>query len=236
MKTFAYFGQAGTFLGMAAMLCMSGCSAGREAPKVTQPVMQPAVYQEPAPTYDNPGSLYNPNQFRSIYEDGRARRVGDIVTINVIEQQSGSQEVTTDATRDNTHSLTVSALANRNSLFGIPIGASSPIFDASSSSDFSGDAESTRNSTITATLAARVINVLPDGNLQIEAVREITLNNETQFMVVTGIIRARDISASNTIASTQIANAKIEYYGQGVLSQKQKPGWLSRFLEMISPF
>lgn len=230
MKTFAYFGMA---LGL---FVVSGCSAAREAPVVTQPVMQPTVYQEPAPHYDNPGSLYNPAQYRSIYEDGRARRVGDIVTINVIEQQSGSQEVTTDATRDSDTSTTISALGSRNSLFGIPIGATTPLFAGNSTSDFQGDAESTRNSTITATLAARVINVLPDGNLQIEAVREITLNNETQFMVVTGIIRARDISASNTIASTQIANAKIEYYGQGVLSQKQKPGWLTRFLEMVSPF
>lgn len=218
------------------MVFMAGCTASREAPVVTQPVMQPITYQEPAPAYDNPGSLYNPNQYRSIYEDGRARRVGDIVTINVVEQQSGSQEVTTDATRTNTTSASIAALGKRKSLFGIPIGAETPIFEGSSSSDLQGDAESTRNSAITATLAARVINVLPDGNLQIEAVREITLNDETQFMVVTGIIRARDIAANNTIASTQIANAKIEYYGRGVLSQKQKPGWLSRFLEMVSPF
>lgn len=230
MKKYVFYT---TILGMA---FMSGCSATKEAPKVTEPVMQPNYYQEPAPTYDNPGSLYNPNQYRSIYEDGRARRVGDIVTINIVEQQSGTQEVTTDASRDSRTSATFGALLGRNSLFGIPIGANSPIFDGTSTSDFQGDAETTRNNTITATLAARVINVLPDGNLQIEAVRETTLNNETQYMVVTGIIRARDITAQNTIASTQIANAKIEYYGQGVLSQKNKPGWLTRFLEMISPF
>lgn len=220
-----------TVIGMA---CMAGCTATREAPVITQPVIQPQTYQEPA-TY-NPGSLYNPNQYRSLYEDGRARRVGDIVTINVIEQQAGTQEVTTDATRTNSTSATISALGTRKSLFGIPIGASAPLFEASSASDLQGDAETTRTNNITATLAARVINVLPDGNLQIEAVREITLNNETQYMVVTGLIRARDIAANNTIASTQIANAKIEYYGQGVLSQKNKPGWLTRFLEMISPF
>lgn len=215
--------------------CMAGCTASREAPKVTEPVYQPSNYQEPVSTY-NPGSLYNPNQYRSIYEDGRARRVGDIVTINVVERQTGTQEVTTDATKTNRTSTTFTAFGNRNSLFGFPLGANTPLFEGRSDNDLQGDAETTRNNTITATLAARVINVLPDGNLQIEAVREVTLNDETQFMVVTGIIRARDISANNTIASTQIANAKIEYYGQGVLSQKNKPGWLSRFLEMISPF
>lgn len=216
------------------MALMTGCTGTRQAPKVTQPVIQPQTYQEPAPY--NPGSLYNPNQYRSLYEDGRARRVGDIVTINVIEQQSGTQEVTTDATRTNTSSTTIAALGKRNSFFGFPIGANNPLFEASSASDLQGDAETTRNNNITATLAARVINILPDGNMEIEAVREITLNNETQYMVVTGLIRARDIAANNTIASTQIANAKIEYYGQGVLSQKNKPGWLTRFLEMISPF
>ena len=184
-----------TILGMA---CMAGCTASREAPVITQPVIQPQTYQEPA-AY-NPGSLYNPNQYRSLYEDGRARRVGDIVTINVIEQQAGTQEVTTDATRTNSTSATIEALGTRKDFFGIPIGASAPLFKASSASDFQGDAETTRNNSITATLAARVINVLPDGNLQIEAVREITLNNETQYMVVTGLIRARDIAANNTIA------------------------------------
>lgn len=228
-KYLAAFGTA--CIGMA---LMTGCTGTRQAPKITQPVIQPQTYQEPA-TY-NPGSLYNPNQYRSLYEDGRARRVGDIVTINVIEQQSGTQEVTTDATRTNTTSTTIAALGKRNSFFGFPIGANNPLFEASSASDLQGDAETTRNNNITATLAARVINVLPDGNMEIEAVREITLNNETQYMVVTGLIRARDIAANNTIASTQIANAKIEYYGQGVLSQKNKPGWLTRFLEMISPF
>ena len=109
------------------MVFMAGCTASREAPVVTQPVMQPITYQEPAPAYDNPGSLYNPNQYRSIYEDGRARRVGDIVTINVVEQQSGSQEVTTDATRTNTTSASIAALGKRKSLFGIPIGAETPI-------------------------------------------------------------------------------------------------------------
>lgn len=221
-----------TVIGMA---LMTGCTAAsRHAPKVTEPVIQPSTYQE-QPTY-NPGSLYNPNQYRSLYEDGRARRVGDIVTINVVENQTGTQEVTTDATRTNRTSSTIAALGTRSSLFGFPIGATAPLFDGRSSSDLQGDAETTRNNRITATLAARVINVHPDGNLEIEAVREITLNDETQYMVVTGLIRARDISANNTIASTQIANAKIEYYGQGVLSQKNKPGWLTRFLEMISPF
>lgn len=221
--------------GIAIMVLMTGCTtASRHAPKVTEPVYQPSTYQEP-PSY-NPGSLYNPNQYRSLYEDGRARRVGDIVTINVVENQTGTQEVTTDATRTNRTSTTFEALGKRGSLFGFPIGANMPLFSGSSNSDLQGDAETTRNNRITATLAARVINVHPDGNLEIEAVREITLNDETQFMVVTGLIRARDISANNTIASTQIANAKIEYYGQGVLSQKNKPGWLSRFLEMISPF
>lgn len=223
------------FVAVLGIACITGCTASKEAPRITEPVYQPSNYQEPVQTY-NPGSLYNPNQYRSIYEDGRARRVGDIVTINVVERQAGTQEVTTDATRTNRTSATFNALGKRSSLFGIPIGAQMPLFSGESDSDFQGDAETTRNNSITATLAARVITVLPDGNMQIEAVREVTLNNETQYMVVTGIIRARDISANNTIASTQIANAKIEYYGQGVLSQKNKPGWLTRFLEMISPF
>ena len=105
------------FVAVLGIACITGCTASKEAPRITEPVYQPSNYQEPVQTY-NPGSLYNPNQYRSIYEDGRARRVGDIVTINVVERQTGTQEVTTDATRTNRTSATFNALGKRSSLFG----------------------------------------------------------------------------------------------------------------------
>lgn len=216
----------------------AGCSAASQNPQVTQPVMQSMSYQEPAPQYNNPGSIYSANTYRSLYEDSRARRVGDIVTINVSETSSAEQTANTTTSRESDVSGGISSLFGFSKIgvggFSVPLG--SDMLGISSQNDFTGDGTTSRDNTISASLAARVINVLSNGNLEIEAVREIKVNSETQFMVVSGIIRTRDISASNTISSTQIANAKIELYGEGVLSAKQKPGWLVRFLDFISPF
>lgn len=215
---------------------LSACTASRETPNIVQPVSQTSTYQEPAVNYPTYGSLFDSSNARYLYEDTRARRVGDIVTVNVVESSTGTQSAKTSTSGETTASLGVNSFLGKTDLWGIPIGAASPLLDLKKLSEFEGDGSTSRNNTITATLAARVISVMPNGNMQIEAVRETKINNETQFMVVSGIIRGRDISADNSIASTRIANAKIEYYGQGVLSAQQKPGWLMRFLDYISPF
>ena len=214
---------------------LTGCSASSQSPEITQPVIQPMTYREPAPNYANPGSIYSGNSYRSLYEDGRARRVGDILTINVMENSTASQSATTSTKKETDVTGGITSLFGYNSLLNIPVGET-PLIGIASTSDFDGDGSTSRDNSISATLAARVINVLSDGNLQIEAVREIKINDETQFMLVTGIVRTRDISPANSIPSTQIANAKIEYYGQGILSAKQKPGWLVRFFDAVTPF
>ena len=89
---------------------------------------------------------------------------------------------------------------------------------------------------MTATIAGRVMRVHPGGVLEIAGARETRVNEETQYMVVTGLARARDIAPDNSIMSTQMADAHIEYYGQGVVTDKQKPGWLVRLLDHIWPF
>ena len=89
---------------------------------------------------------------------------------------------------------------------------------------------------MTATVAARVVNVLPDGLLRIEGARQTKVNNETQYLVVAGLIRSRDVASDNSVLSTQIADAQISYYGEGVIADKQKPGWLTRLLDNIWPF
>ena len=89
---------------------------------------------------------------------------------------------------------------------------------------------------MTTALATRVIRVLPGGLMEIEGAREIRVNEETEYMVVRGMIRSKDVSADNSVLSTQIADASIEYYGKGVLSDKQKPGWFTRLMDNIWPF
>jgi flagellar L-ring protein precursor FlgH len=89
---------------------------------------------------------------------------------------------------------------------------------------------------MTASITARVMDVTPEGNLYIRGTREVKVNNETQYITLTGMIRPEDISPDNTILSSYIADAKIAYAGSGSVSDKQRPGWLMRAVDFIWPF
>ena len=89
---------------------------------------------------------------------------------------------------------------------------------------------------MTAQISARVIQVLPNGNLVVRGSREITVNYEKQYIIVQGVVRPEDISPENTVLSTYIADAKIDYTGKGDLSRQQRQGWLSRLIDVIWPF
>ena len=114
----------------------------------------------------------------------------------------------------------------------LPGAAISPVEESGGT----GAVEITATVTVTATISARVVNVTMEGNLVIQGYRETRVNNETQFIILSGLVRPRDISANNSIKSTHIANARIEYSGTGVISDKQQPGWLAQTVDIIWPF
>ena len=221
----------------AVILTLAGCTAAEQKPTIIQPVTQPMAYREPAPTYSNPGSIFNDGDAQFLFDYHRAKRVGDIVMVNVVESASAANEATTDTNRDSNSEYGVSALFGRTSipLFGGNVG-STPVLGTNTKKEFSADGSTTRNNKVTATVAARVVNVLPDGLLRIEGARQTKVNNETQYLVVAGLIRSRDVASDNSVLSTQIADAQISYYGEGVIADKQKPGWLTRLLDNIWPF
>ncbi len=221
----------------AVILTLAGCTAAEQKPTIIQPVTQPMAYRELAPTYSNPGSIFNDGDAQFLFDDHRAKRVGDIVMVNVVESASAANEATTDTNRDSNSEYGVSALFGRTSipLFGGNVG-STPVLGTNTKKEFSADGSTTRNNKVTATVAARVVNVLPDGLLRIEGARQTKVNNETQYLVVAGLIRSRDVASDNSVLSTQIADAQISYYGEGVIADKQKPGWLTRLLDNIWPF
>ncbi len=214
-----------------------GCTAATEEPTPIAPVTQPITYNEPAPTYSNPGSLFNPNTGADLYADSRARNIGDIVIVNIIENNAASNEADTSTAKANSRDLTANSIFTAKSipLFGT-VGTGVPALDIESNSDFSGSGSTSRSNTISATVAARVVKVLPDGLLQIEGIRETRVNSEKQYIAVRGFARSRDITPENSVDSTYLADAQIEYYGSGVINDSQKPGWLTRLLDTLSPF
>jgi len=102
--------------------------------------------------------------------------------------------------------------------------------------DFSGDGSTTRDGSIKATISAKVVEVMPNGNLAIEGKREISLNKERKEILFQGIVRPKDIAANNSVLSTQVADAKVILTGVGVIGEKQSPGWLARIFDVVWPF
>jgi len=193
-------------------------------------------YQSPPPAATE-GSLWQDNSTLSdMYGDLKARHVGDIVTVNIVETSSASNNASTNTGRDSSVSGGVDNffnLENKISTSGFnPFAA----LKAGLANDFEGEGTTSRSGSLNAYITARVMALLPNGNLQIAGSREITVNNETQLIVLTGVIRPKDISSANIIESTYIADAKIAYSGSGIIDQSQQPGWMSKILNSIWPF
>ena len=220
--------------------CVS-CTTGLEPSRIKdEPFTISNIYRtpahEPGPTQARAGSVWR-GQLTTLYGDQRAKQVGDIVTVRIVEVSQASEKATTDTSRKSETSAGIS------NFFGLEANPNGPLKTPGSlinagmgKNDFSGSGETTRAGSLSATITARVMDVLPNGNLAIEGKREIYVNNEKKEILVQGIIRPRDIAFDNSILSTQVADAKVIYTGIGVVGEKQRPGWLARVLDFAWPF
>jgi len=181
------------------------------------------------------GSLWNESR-SSLFEDTRANHVGDTVIVDIVENSSSKMDVNTESARKSSMNIgtpTINILGKTTSLGGSGTPA---LIGTSFDNSFSGEAESDRTGQVTASISARVVEVLPNGNLSLFGRRAMKVDNEVQYIVVSGIIRPQDISATNRVQSTYMADSRIEYYGKGALSDKQKPGWGTRIIDNIWPW
>jgi len=210
----------------------TGCLTPQSSSKSTYSVPPAAVQQyssPPAPLSE--GSLWGSARAANLCADVKARNVGDIVTINVVESATASENATTKTSRDS--NLAASWTGVLQKLSGDWVGGE---VKAGFENNFDGKGETTRSSQLATYITAQVIQVLPNGYLAIHGHRQVRVNNENQVINVQGVIRTEDINASNIILSTYISDAKIELIGHGVVSDKQRPGWLARVLDWVWPF
>lgn len=220
------------------LLLLTGCftpEVQKATPLSLQKEIAP-IHSRPAPPKEE-GSLWSLNQPGNLYSDVKARSVGDIVTINVVESSKASKNAETKTERGS------GIQANWTGLFELitkgwklhklPVGANHQIDFVN---QFDGKGGTTRSSSMTAHITARVIDVLPNGNLVIRGTRLIQVNRENQYILVQGIIRPEDISSTNVILSTYIADAVIELNGYGAIADKQGPGLVARLLDWVWPF
>lgn len=196
-----------------------------------------APYESP-PVSDT-GSLWSDSGYKKfLYYDQKAKTVGDLVTVKIVEASQASRTASTSLGRESSIEAGVSALAGIETQVATlrPELKPSALLGATTSNSFKGDGSTTRSGTLTATITARVMEVLPNGNLVIMGQQEVKINNEMQILTIRGIVRPLDIQINNLVLSTYVADAKIEYAGLGVVQEKQKPGWLSRTVDKVWPF
>jgi flagellar L-ring protein precursor FlgH len=176
-----------------------------------------------------------------MYNDLRARRVGDLITVQIVENSKAKKKDDSKAERKNTYVAGIPNLMGYESQFppqrtsGANQNPGSQI-SANFQSKHDATAELTKEDTMTSAIGCTVMEVLPNGNLLVRGSRELQVNGETQYIVLQGTLRPSDVTTKNTVTSDQLADAKIHYTGRGVLSDKQQPGWLARLLDNVWPF
>jgi len=185
-------------------------------------------------------SLFRESSYEGFFQDLRAHKVGDLVTINIVETSKATKKADTKTARTSSIDAGINNLLGYESKmksWGVPKAFdNTAMFKASMGNKFDGSGSTSRDESMTASVTARVVQVLPNGNLYIEGTRKIRVNNETQHIILSGIIRPSDISPDNTVLSSYIADARIDYTGNGPVSDKQRPGWLARVLDVVWPF
>lgn len=216
-------------------LLISGCTVQQAPVDTGHQATPPPIPPPMAPT--TAGSLWTESQ-GSLFYDLKARNVGDIVTVAIYEQASASKEASTSSGRDTTASADITKLFGLERDIGNINSAIDPtnLLSAGFSNDFSGSGKTSRKEDLVATLTTRVIEVFPNGNLRIAGGKTVTVNNEDQIIRLSGIIRPTDISPSNIVGSQHILDANIEYTGNGIISDKQRPGWMVRLIDNVWPF
>lgn len=229
-------------LALTYLFCAACGGSPHKRPALHPPVTPQQEYRQEAAA-NNPGSIFAASEADTLFEDSRARRVGDIVVVKLVENTKAQNKAETSANKKNTNNYQVADMFNRGHAGFIPFmpigpqpSVGLPILDTNSASGLTASGKTKRENYVTTSLATRVLRVLPGGLMEIEGAREIRVNEETEYMVVRGMIRSKDVSADNSVMSTQIADASIEYYGKGVLADKQKPGWFTRLMDNVWPF
>jgi len=219
------------------ILTLAGCASEHAIKKdyySTLPTSIPTPKVKPAP-----GSLWvGENNRNNLFADYKARNVNDSITIVIEESSSGLNKAATNTSRQTSTDARISALfgidtsiikANPN--MGAQIAAG-----GSSSNSMKGVGDTSRGNTLVARISGRVIQVLDNGNLLVEGRKQVTINAEDQYIIVTGIVRPQDVSATNHVYSQHLADARIVYTGSGVIDDKSRPGWGTRILDWVWPF
>ncbi len=195
------------------------------------------VLLAPVAAQAGPGSLWKEDSSRSMFADKRARAVGDIITILVQENSTASKENSTKTSKSSSVDASLETILYSPGASGfLTKGGQLPAMKFGGSQSFDGGGKINNSERITARLAVRVVDVLPNGNMIIEGRRETFVSGEKQEAIIHGVVRGEDVAANNTVLSYNVSDATIRFVSKGTLSDNQRKGWLHRIWEKVTPF
>jgi flagellar L-ring protein precursor FlgH len=198
--------------------------AGYKPVQMPMPALQPAAY--------NPNSLWR-NGSRAFFKDQRAHQIGDILTVKVNFTDKANIANETQRSRSNSEDSGIDNFFGKDKVFNFAIPGRLLTADSTASSEGKGSVQ--RQEALSTNVAGVVTQVLPNGNLVIEGVRVVTFSGETQYVVLHGVVRPDDIARDNSVVSTNIADARVEFYAEGAITDAQKRGWLAKVYEKLRP-
>ena len=221
-----------------AALMLNGCAGIESRTHPAYAPMEPIVYTNPTEG-DTAGSLYSQQRGLSLFADTRARSVGDIISIVLTESTQASKNAGTAVARDAGIDVSQPTIFGRSNPDFSVDGRKGLTLEQSiaSASEFSGNGSTNQSNSLSGASAVQVARVLPNGNLMIQGEKWLALNKGEEFIQLRGIVRPEDISSTNTIPSTMVADARISYGGTGVIDRANSPGWFSTFFNSpLNPF
>ncbi len=217
------------------IICLSlSVLVGCEALPKRDPAFAPVQAVDLRPSQQTNGAIYQAGYDMRLFEDHTARRVGDILTVILSENTKAKKKSDLGASKKNSTSVTAPNImgVDPSIIFGNDLSAT-----LASEHDFKGKGQANQSNSLNGDISVTVVHVFPNGNLRIRGEKRITLNDGSEYVRLSGIVRPVDIDASNTISSTKIADATIMYTGDGAVADSSKVGWFSKFfLSPVFPF
>ena len=209
------------------VISLYGCVTTAPSTAVHQPMTARPI---PA-TAPSSGAIFSVATARPLFEDRRARFVGDTLTVNIQEKVQASKKSENKTSRSQTVNVSVPTM------IGLPFkSVQGTTLAANDSNNFNGQGENTSSNDFTGTLTVTVIEVFANGNLLVSGEKQIGLKEGEEFIRFSGVVNPNSITFANTVVSTQVADARIEYKANGFLDSAQVMGWLSRFFLTFLPF
>ena len=220
------------------VLVLGGCKTTGDALRVVevhQPLTVRPVFAPTLAAGPNNGAIFQPQHvayanYVPLFEDRRARNVGDTLTIVINEKINASKSATTAADRKGGLSFVVPEVQLGSKSY--PGGS----IKADSKNEFAGGGDSAANNAFTGSIAVTVVDVLPNGNLVVAGEKQIGINQGSEFIRLSGVVNPTFILAGNQVSSTTVADARLEYRGSGYIDEAQTMGWLARVFQSVMPF